>query len=102
VAGVVEHLVRAGAVARLSGGLLVAKSRLDQLAAELVATGWEGFAVTDFKARFALSSKWAIPVLEHLAATGRTKREGDAHRVLRGGTPPPEPTTPDLDPGASS
>jgi hypothetical protein len=86
---VVEHLVRAGWVVRLTGGLLVARRRLDQLAGELAATGWERFAVTDFKARFGLSSKWAIPVLEHLAATGHTERDGDAHRLLPNRDPNP-------------
>ena len=48
-------------MARLPGGLLLSRAALDGLIAELRATGWERFSVPQFKERFALSRKWAIP-----------------------------------------
>jgi len=41
--------------------------------------------VADFKDRFGLSRKWAIPLLEHLDSTGATRRLGDERMVVRPG-----------------
>ena len=53
------------------------QQRRGKLVGELRGSGWERFSVAQFKDRFALSRKWAIPLLEHLDSTGVTRRAGD-------------------------
>jgi selenocysteine-specific elongation factor len=83
VAGVLRFLVEDGRLTRLPGGLLIATAAVETLAADLLATGWERFSVPRFKERYALSRKWAIPLLEHLDSTGATRRLGDERQVVR-------------------
>lgn len=83
VDGVVRHLVGDGRLCRLRDGLVIAAAALDDLAAELAATGWERFSVGQFKQRFGISSRWAIPLLEQLDAAGATRRDGESRRLLR-------------------
>lgn len=81
--GVLRYLVEGGSLTRLPNDLLVASSALEGLRRELEATGWERFTVPRFKERFALTRKWAIPLLEHLDSTGATRRVGDERLVVR-------------------
>jgi selenocysteine-specific elongation factor len=81
--GVVRYLVQQGRLARLPGGLLVSRAALDKLVASLRATGWERFSVPQFKDRFELSRKWAIPLLEHLDSIAVTRRVGDDRQLVR-------------------
>jgi len=82
--GLLRYLVAAGQVSRLPGGLLCARDAVDRLVADLAATGWERFTVGQFKERFGLSRKWAIPLLEHLDSRGVTRRSGDERQLRRG------------------
>jgi len=92
VSGLVRHLVNRSRLVRLPGGLLFAGRALERLAVELTATGWESFSVAQFKERFGLSRKWAIPLLEHLDATRVTRRAGDRRQlVVRSRAPEPPP-----------
>jgi selenocysteine-specific elongation factor len=75
--GVVGFLVAHGRIVRLPGGLLLSRAAFDSMVGELRGTGWERFSVAQFKDRFGLSRKWAIPLLEHLDSTGVTRRAGD-------------------------
>jgi selenocysteine-specific elongation factor len=81
--GVVRHLVARGQLIRLPSGLVLAASAVTGLRRDLLATSWERFSVADFKDRFGLSRKWAIPLLEHLDSTGATRRLGDERMVVR-------------------
>lgn len=81
--GVVRFLLQQGRLARLPGGLLVSRDALDKLVAALRTTGWERFSVPQFKDRFELSRKWAIPLLEHLDSIAVTRRVGDDRQVIR-------------------
>jgi selenocysteine-specific elongation factor len=81
--GVVRHLVARGQLVRLPAGLVLAAAALADLRRELLQTTWERFSVADFKDRFGLTRKWAIPLLEHLDSTGATKRVGDDRLVVR-------------------
>ena len=81
--GVLRYLVDRGRLVRLPNGLLLAASALERFQADLLATGWDTFTVADFKDRFGLTRKWAIPLLEHLDRQRLTRREGDRRRVLR-------------------
>ncbi|MCY3971056.1 MAG: selenocysteine-specific translation elongation factor [Acidobacteria bacterium] len=81
--GVLRYLVERGRLARLPNGLVLAYSSLERFQADLLATGWDTFTVAEFKDRFGLTRKWAIPLLEHLDRQRLTRREGDRRRVLR-------------------
>jgi selenocysteine-specific elongation factor len=88
VDGVIRHLIARGQLAKLPNGLILAASALTGLRRDLLATAWERFSVADFKDRFGLTRKWAIPLLEHLDSTGATRRMGDDRMVIRKATPP--------------
>ncbi len=81
--GVVRHLVARGQMVKLPSGLLLAAAALSGLRQDLLATAWDRFSVADFKDRFGLTRKWAIPLLEHLDSTGATRRVGDDRMVVR-------------------
>jgi selenocysteine-specific elongation factor len=81
--GVIRHLVMRGQMVKLPSGLLLAAAALSGLRQDLLATAWERFSVADFKDRFGLTRKWAIPLLEHLDSTGATRRVGDDRMVVR-------------------
>jgi selenocysteine-specific elongation factor len=83
VDGLVRYLVERGELLRLPDGLVVSAAAAGGLRAELAASGWERFTVADFKDRFGLSRKWAIPWLEHLDSSGATRRLGDQRQVVR-------------------
>ena len=83
--GVIRHLVARGQMVKLPSGLLLAASALSGLRQDLLATAWDRFSVADFKDRFGLTRKWAIPLLEHLDSTGATRRVGDDRMVVRPG-----------------
>jgi selenocysteine-specific elongation factor len=81
--GVLRHLVARGRLVRLPGGLMIAAAALDELRRQVRAEPWERFSVSQFKDRFGLTRKWAIPLLEHLDAVGATRRLGDDRQVVR-------------------
>jgi selenocysteine-specific elongation factor len=81
--GVLRHLVARGTLTKLPSGLILATSALAALKRDLLATSWERFSVPEFKDRFGLTRKWAIPLLEHLDSTGATRRHGDERVVVR-------------------
>jgi selenocysteine-specific elongation factor len=81
--GVVRHLVARGELLRLPNGLVLAASAVARLRSDLLSTSWDRFSVADFKDRYGLSRKWAIPLLEHLDSTGATRRLGDDRMVVR-------------------
>lgn len=89
--GLVRHLTQSGRLVRLKNGLFLSRGAIDGLARDLAETGWPQFTVGDFKERFGLSRKWAIPLLEHLDAQKVTQRSGDHRRLLQR-SPPPDPT----------
>jgi selenocysteine-specific elongation factor len=88
--GVLRHLVTRGRLVRLPGGLMIAAAAVVELRRELECTSWERFSVPQFKERFGLTRKWAIPLLEHLDAAGATRRAGDDRIVVRS-RPPASP-----------
>ncbi|MCB1009902.1 MAG: SelB C-terminal domain-containing protein, partial [Acidobacteria bacterium] len=80
--GLIKYLVGRRKLVRLPAGLLISAAAVANLVADLRAAGWEKFGVPDFKERYGLSRKWAIPLLEHLDSTGVTRRIGDQRAVL--------------------
>ncbi|HEY7213331.1 MAG TPA: SelB C-terminal domain-containing protein, partial [Thermoanaerobaculia bacterium] len=87
VDGVIRHLIARGHLAKLPNGLILASAALTGLRRDLLATTWERFSVADFKDRFGLTRKWAIPLLEHLDSTGATRRMGDDRMIVRKASP---------------
>ena len=83
--GVIRHLVARGQLVKLPSGLILAAASVAGLRRDLLATSWDRFSVADFKERFGLTRKWAIPLLEHLDSTGATRRVGDDRMVVRQG-----------------
>ena len=81
--GVLRYLQERGKLARLPGDLVLARSAVDTVRGQLVESDWESFTVGDFKQRFGLTRKWAIPLLEHLDSVGATRRAGDKRVVVR-------------------
>ena len=81
--GVVRYLVQQGKLIRLPSGLILSAAAIDRLREELLADGWQQFTVAQFKERFDLSRKWAIPLLEHLDSIGFTRRVGDERQIVR-------------------
>lgn len=90
VQGVVRFLVEARRLARVGGKWIVHGDTLDEVVASLRSWGVESFDIGEFKERFGLTRKLAIPVLEWLDSQRVTRREGDRRRMVRprAGTPP--------------
>jgi selenocysteine-specific elongation factor len=91
VDGLVRHLVARQKLIRLPQGMILAASAFDRLCRELDATGWTRFTVGQFKERFELSRKFAIPLLERLDALSITRRAGEERQLLRPAARPPDP-----------
>ncbi len=83
VAGLVKYLLDGGQLVRLSSGLMLAARSVDRLRDELEQSGLDQITVAQFKERFGLSRKWAIPLLEHLDSIGATRRLGDQRQIVR-------------------
>ena len=80
---------RAGAVLAVAFGALfvlffvfIFVAMLQVLRGDLVASGMDEFTVADFRDRFGISRKYAVPLLEWLDRAGITRRDGDV-RVVR-------------------
>ncbi|MCA9686858.1 MAG: SelB C-terminal domain-containing protein, partial [Myxococcales bacterium] len=96
--GVIKLLVERRVVIRLPGGLITSAKAIAALIESLRATGWSVFTIPDFKERFGLTRKWAVPLLEYLDKVGVTRRVGDQRELL----PPREPSHSSSTRGASS
>jgi selenocysteine-specific elongation factor len=91
VEGVARLLLERKRLARVGGKWIVHRALLDEVAASLQSWGVESFDVAQFKERFGLTRKLAIPVLEWLDSERVTRREGERRRVLKPkrASPPP-------------
>jgi selenocysteine-specific elongation factor len=81
--GVMQYLLKKGDLVRLPGGLILSASAIEGITADLRQSDLEKLSVGDFKSRFELTRKWAIPLLEHLDSTGVTRRVGDQRLIVR-------------------
>ena len=91
VEGLVRHLVARQRLIKLPQGMILGASAFDRLCGELDASGWTRFTVGQFKERFGLSRKFAIPLLERLDALSITRRAGEERQLLRAAARPPDP-----------
>jgi selenocysteine-specific elongation factor len=78
----VHFLMRNGELVRIGDDLAFTKGQVAELN-ERVAELSDGFTVSDFKEHFGMARRQAVPTLEWLDSTGRTRRSGDG-RVVRG------------------
>lgn len=81
VAGLVQHLLKTGALVRLSPEILVHASVLAGIEEKVAAQKGRTMTVGDFRDLLGLSRKYLIPLLEHLDRRRRTRRVGDARVV---------------------
>jgi selenocysteine-specific elongation factor len=83
VEGICRYLIQRKRLVRLDGKYLVHRAVLDEMARRV--RDWEvpDFAVGDFKERFGLTRKLAIPALEWLDSERVTVRHGDRRRIMR-------------------
>ena len=82
VEGLVRSLIDRRRLTRLGGKWVVHRSLLDELVVALRGWGVVTFDVSAFKARFGLTRKLAIPILEWLDSERVTRREGEVRRLL--------------------
>jgi len=85
--GILSHLREQGKIQLLPGGLLIASTAIEGLRTELEQSEAERLTVGEFKERYDLSRKWAIPLLEHLDSIGATRRIGNERQILRRSKP---------------
>ena len=83
VEGICTYLVQRGRLVRLDGKFLIHRSVLDDVARNVRELECETFAVGEFKERFGLTRKLAIPVLEWLDSERVTVRMGNQRKILR-------------------
>ncbi len=84
--GLIKYHVERGELARLPGELVIAASAVEKVRLELQGSADDSFSVADFKNRFGLTRKWAIPLLEHLDSIGVTRRVGNERQIVRSRT----------------
>lgn len=81
VAGLVQHLLKSGALVRLSPEILVHAEVLAGVEAKVREQKGRTMSVGDFRDLLGLSRKYLIPLLEHLDRRRVTRRVGDARVV---------------------
>jgi selenocysteine-specific elongation factor len=83
VEGICRFLTQRNRLVRLDGKFLVHRSTLDALADDVREWQVEDFAVGDFKERFGLTRKLAIPAMEWLDSQRVTVRHGNRRKIVR-------------------
>ena len=83
VEGICRFLVQRGRLVRLEGKYLIHRATLDEVARKVRSMDCESFSVGEFKERFGLTRKLAIPVLEWLDSERVTLRIGNQRKILR-------------------
>ena len=83
VEGICKFLLQRRRLVRLEGKYLIHRAVLDNVARGVREWGVDDFAVGDFKDRFGLTRKLAIPTLEWLDSERVTVRQGNRRKVLR-------------------
>ncbi|MBK9089195.1 MAG: selenocysteine-specific translation elongation factor [Holophagales bacterium] len=81
VAGLVQHLLKTGALVRLSPEIIAHAAVLAEVDAKVATRKGETMSVGDFRDLLGLSRKYLIPLLEYLDRRRRTRRVGDVRVV---------------------
>jgi selenocysteine-specific elongation factor len=82
VAGLVQHLLKSGALVRLSPDVVVHADLLAGIEAKVAEQKGRTMSVGDFRDLLGLTRKYLIPLLEHLDRKKVTRRVGDARVVV--------------------
>lgn len=83
VEAICRYLVQRRQLVRLDGKFLVHRGLLEDMARQVQEWEVDEFGVAEFKARFGLTRKLAIPALEWLDSERVTVRHGDRRRIVR-------------------
>jgi len=83
VEGICRYLIQRHRFVRLEGKYLIHRAVMDEMARQVREWGVEDFAVGDFKERFGLTRKLAIPALEWLDSERVTVRHGNRRKIVR-------------------
>jgi selenocysteine-specific elongation factor len=81
VEGLVQHLLKTGALVRLSPEIIAHAAVLAEVDAKVATRKGDTMSVGDFRDLLGLSRKYLIPLLEYLDRKRRTRRVGDARVV---------------------
>lgn len=83
VEGICRFLTQRHRLVRLDGKFLIHRAVMDEMARQVRDWEVEDFAVGDFKGRFDLTRKLAIPALEWLDSERVTVRHGNRRKIIR-------------------
>lgn len=87
--GIIKYLLEQGKLSRLPGELYMATQAIETLRRDLEASDLDRLSVGEFKSRYDLTRKWAIPLLEHLDSIGATRRIDNERQIIRRKEPEP-------------
>jgi len=83
VEGICRYLLQRRRLVRLEGKYLIHRAVLDEMARQVRDWSVDDFAVGDFKEKFGLTRKLAIPALEWLDSERITVRHGNRRKIIR-------------------
>jgi selenocysteine-specific elongation factor len=83
VDGICRYLLQRRRLVRLEGKFLIHRAAMDEVARRVREWEVDDFAVGDFKERFGLTRKLAIPTLEWLDSERVTVRHGNRRKIIR-------------------
>jgi selenocysteine-specific elongation factor len=83
IEGICRYLAQRHRLVRLEGKYLIHRAVMDEMARKVREWEVEDFAVGDFKERFGLTRKLAIPALEWLDSERVTVRQGNRRKIIR-------------------
>jgi selenocysteine-specific elongation factor len=83
VEGICRYLIQRHRLVRLEEKFLIHRAVMDEMARQIHEWEVEDFAVGDFKERFGLTRKLAIPALEWLDSERVTVRHGNRRKIIR-------------------
>ncbi len=83
VEGICTYLLQRGRLRRLEGRFLIHQAVLDEVRRSVLDWDAEAFSVGQFKERFGLTRKLAIPILQWLDSERVTRRMGSQRQIVR-------------------
>ena len=83
VEGICKYLLQRRRLVRLEGKYLIHRAVLDEMAQRVRDWEVDDFGIGDFKGRFGLTRKLAIPALEWLDSERVTVRHGNRRKIIR-------------------
>lgn len=75
-----HFLLRRGDLVRIGDDLVFTRGQVDEIVERVIQLP-DGFTVAEFRDHFGMARRQAVPTLEWLDGTGRTRRSGDGRTV---------------------